>query len=812
MLVIWLSLALAAPPTKVAAKVSVGGGEVGRLQASTDNGVITGVTEGGDLVLLDTSSWRAVRTDTENLNVAASSCTARSSVAVPDEELGWLVYVGCTNGDVQTWRWTGSRITPYGSDDAPDGLVTNTGSASVVALFDLDGDGLWALTKTSSAMGALRLTTTNGVVAVDTSVTQPVTFLPDFDQAVVHRLGSNPIVSLYDGDGRFSQWRPKTGELVAPIPVGPAINATDIVASTTTTIYFVERGAGRMGQYIINGGVGTLTYLGAALSAPRTLLLTQNDGEPRFYVEDSTALKVFPAGGAGSPVSQFSVGFDGVDFVEGPSGYSVIGTTTGEFAVLTANPWLADMALSPSTTTTESTVTVTFTSDVAGTWTLDLDGTRTTEGTRLGTGEVTTAGEVTVSFEVDDTFTDGDHLIWARITDASGEKGSASATLVIDDVPTEITLDAEAVGVGNRQVVLSWSKLSDVDLTGYNVYVSDAPFEATDYVSGGPEGKVGANTSPVFVEQPLLGAEVRVSIDRLVNGRTYWLAVRATDGSNEGPMSNVVSATPIPTCSASECGDEMGGPPCSTLPGVTAGWSLALLGIAAVRRRRGVLGAAVMVGVLGAGIPSAQAQEGAAGTFKKDETPAWVNFEVQFGGFQYSDTLLKSAYGNSGTLARLEVGLQIFRYGELDVGVGYLWDKGNTLSTGGLATAEEARTEWMPLTLTATLRAHVMDEQPLVPYASIGMSYIFFREAPLNSEGAYRDARMVTGSKLGWHWGVGGNILLDVFQPRRASILEARTGINDTWLTLEYREQRLDPNGGLDLSGWTIGGGLKIDY
>ena len=35
-------------------------------------------------------------------------------------------------------------------------------------------------------------------------------------------------------------------------------------------------------------------------------------------------------------------------------------------------------------------------------------------------------------------------------------------------------------------------------------------------------------------------------------------------------------------------------------------------------------------------------------------------------------------------------------------------------------------------------------------------------------------------------------MLLDIFARDRASLLEARTGINDTWITFEWRRQSID--------------------
>ena len=82
---------------------------------------------------------------------------------------------------------------------------------------------------------------------------------------------------------------------------------------------------------------------------------------------------------------------------------------------------------------------------------------------------------------------------------------------------------------------------------------------------------------------------------------------------------------------------------------------------------------------------------------------------------------------------------------------------------------------------------------------------------------------IVRGSKFGNHFGFGGSLLLDTFQKKRASLLEAQTGINDTYIVFEWRRQRVDQRNlpwsptpelveGLDFSGDMFTVGLKLDY
>ncbi len=118
---------------------------------------------------------------------------------------------------------------------------------------------------------------------------------------------------------------------------------------------------------------------------------------------------------------------------------------------------------------------------------------------------------------------------------------------------------------------------------------------------------------------------------------------------------------------------------------------------------------------------------------------------------------------------------------------------------------------WLPLSADITGRLHLFDEQPIVPFARFGVDYVFWRESKLDTD--LSALSKTNGAKAGTHWGVGGNLLLDLFAPNRASKLESQSGINDTWLTVEYRSQTIGAQStGLQLSGWSLTAGIKVDY
>jgi hypothetical protein len=215
----------------------------------------------------------------------------------------------------------------------------------------------------------------------------------------------------------------------------------------------------------------------------------------------------------------------------------------------------------------------------------------------------------------------------------------------------------------------------------------------------------------------------------------------------------------------------------------------------------------------------------------EDETDTHWNVELRYGTVSMEDANLVSGYGSTTDIFEAEFGPQFFQVAELDFGVGYYRQKGNLIADDGQPSSEETRFSMIPLTLDLTFRLHLLDEQPVVPFIRAGLDYTFFEEKTLGTQTdtetgeteevdgtATQGAR---GSKAGWHWAFGGQILLDTFARRRASKLEAGTGINDTWLTVEWRFVSIDPNErflwatnpeGTTLTRSELTVGLKLDF
>jgi hypothetical protein len=242
-----------------------------------------------------------------------------------------------------------------------------------------------------------------------------------------------------------------------------------------------------------------------------------------------------------------------------------------------------------------------------------------------------------------------------------------------------------------------------------------------------------------------------------------------------------------------------------------------------LRRRRAA--AAILAVGLGASLPAhaqnryEREEPGTPFWEQRDQTRARGNFEIRYGNITLEDENITRVYDERPTnLLMTEFGGQIFRVVELDVGFGFFQELAHTISADDVPSGDRTMMTWWPLMADASLRGHIFDEQPVVPFFRYGWDYVPWSEKSDNAAGSKDTVR---GAKLGQHWAVGGAILLDLIGPQRASLLEAQSGINDSWITVEYRDQVIDdrstpwgkPSGeGLVFSGASLTVGLKIDY
>ena len=188
------------------------------------------------------------------------------------------------------------------------------------------------------------------------------------------------------------------------------------------------------------------------------------------------------------------------------------------------------------------------------------------------------------------------------------------------------------------------------------------------------------------------------------------------------------------------------------------------------------------------------------------------NLEVKVGPAALSDSNIQTVYGEKGNqLFFFESGVQLFRTLEVDAGLGLMRETDAAVGEdSGESSGYYTRLTLLPVSLSGTLRLDVFDGQPIVPFAKGGMDYWLWMEQQNTGDG-FVQGSSTSGGKVGFHYGFGVNVLLDVFSKHRASRAEARWGIQDSYIVVEYRVQEMLSEDGLGFGGTALTAGLKID-
>ncbi len=148
-------------------------------------------------------------------------------------------------------------------------------------------------------------------------------------------------------------------------------------------------------------------------------------------------------------------------------------------------------------------------------------------------------------------------------------------------------------------------------------------------------------------------------------------------------------------------------------------------------------------------------------------------------------------------------------WGTLGIGVsvGFFQEKGKAVEAEtGEQSVEDEVLMIVPGSFEVVYRGAWFQDQPLVPYAGAGLDLWYFSDSA---------GETVTGTKNGWHWRAGGQLLLDVFEPKAAGGMDNSWGINNTYLFGEYRVMRINNFGdgeGFDLSDKTWYAGLLLEF
>jgi hypothetical protein len=803
------TLAFGAGPDRQAASLSVGTGEVRSLSASS-SGELLAFAVGSQAAVLDLATFSVT---------TVSPCSVTSAALVEGVGDGLEAWIGCADG----------RVLPHSYRDGAFAPITDLGDGGSIQALERRIHGLRAGAGTAGvsrvyAMGLDQATDQLRIAVIDpanASITQAIPLI--FEGYGTSALAADFLYVLH-GDAFISAINVNSGLPTQSLGGG----VTRFVSATPTArgsaLVVSRRDDGIVAEFsgftniaapVVSPAPG-VRAVGNLIGASEVgyVLLAFND-RAEVWAADQGAIR------GSSPERSFALDDGATHATALSTGYALVGTSGGRLLVLTDKPWLDQLELSTDSPTSGEELQISFRSDEPGDLTVALGGSLAGGGVPLAQGTAT-VGTNTLRVPVAD-WPEGANRLFVRLTTSDGRIGHIAARVEVDAAPRAVSLTPGSVAFSDRSLTLAFAPLSSDGIASYRVYLTTVPFTAEEWPEGGP-----AYEGPDDVTAPIdVAAEgqdtIRVTFSPLTNEMSYYLAVRAIDSDGqEGPMSQVVEGRPRPTQSAAQLAGETGGWDCNNLGVGGVGFGLLALAGAALRRRRRIapalLGAA-LVGALAATPAHAVEDEDDDGIddrlqvedrANRDLTSAWGNFEVRYGVITLRDENLTRVYGAGGNnVLFLEIGPQIYRFLELDLGAGFFQELAFTVDAQGNPGSQRTMITAIPLAVTPVLRAHFLDEQFLVPYAGLGMSWWMWNEKVDNAAGG-KDT--ISGSKFGWHWSVGLNLLLDTFSRSRASMLEAQTGINDSWFTIEFRRQVIEGDQGIFFSGDVITAGLKLDF
>jgi hypothetical protein len=822
--------AWAATPDRVAWS-SAEGTTISSLAVSDDGRWVVFHEKDSDQIrLLDTTDWEV------SSDYAACSGASAAGVAIAGSDGDYRVFFGCSDGHL-----IGLSLTDE------DGLVTLSGTNSSSSS-DTGWDSGYDDTDTSGEPWSTPITLADAGAVVDVQTDGATVF------AIAEQEGGNDRVHAVDisSGGEYSSGYPSAfgqsgfadawmgssylfvshgNQKVSKVDIttGSISVSTENISADmgdmdaiNDSAAFLADANGGVIKYLPNGGSDNFQILldeyNAELQSVSAIVLDQDDGFVAVYDSGASSggdlvLYTFES-------SNLSIGTTELERFEAQhisemvrrDGYVIAGGETGVLQVITALPWVEIASVSPSAAISGEEVIVTFSSDMDGSWRLYQGGGEDGDGEELASGDCEAGVDATATFTVDSSFEEGDNDLWLRVTGSTGT-GHDRSSVNVDNPPGAPTLTSEGVGFGNSQITVAFEGIDDADLVGYDIYLTTEEFSADDWpegTTGGPDfdGPDDLDFSFPIEITKAPGDDVNQTISPLTNGVTYYVAVRAIDeGGQESAMSNVVSVTPQETIGAAELAGETGG-----YCGTRTPWSLAALGLAGLlvaRRRRGALAAILLLGLAA---PRAMAAS------NEDEHPrANGDIELRYGPYFPSSEAVTTVYGSSGhQVLWLEGGVKVTRFAELDLGAGFYQELSTLVSAAdsSLSSAEHTMLTAFPLTGALTFRLDVFHEQFLVPTARVGLDYWLWRENWYVNPDVGGGSEM-SGGELGVHYGFGVNLLLDRFDARRADWLATSTGIDDTYLVVDWRTQTFgafDSGDGVSLlDGSMVTVGLKLD-
>jgi hypothetical protein len=790
--------ALAAPDR--VAEVIAEGSSLTALSASADGAWAAAVDEGSETVwFVDTRLWV--------VSEIAPCSAAAIDVAFWGEDGDRQAYVACDDGTLGLVEL----------DDSAGSVAVGKTTIEVAELSTLaiaaSDDAIYVLAEQEDAYPRVHIVEpSSGYTDEDVNESFPVT-LSQAGAEDVH-MGTSYLFVAQGGDD-MSKVALSTGTSVQAQENLGGRDFVDLYTLSDSMAYVVDANGG-----LIQFNAGSNDYYillddDDGLVEPSAVAVME-DGESYallLYETDDETVLVYDVGSAtGAPGTEADDSFAAEHIAEFVvcDDYVIGGGNTGVLQVITELPWVTVDAPTSSIVSEGAMMVLTFSSDTAGDYRVLLNGDLDSEGAEIASGAVEADETALVEVEVDDTYEEGINRIWVLVDDGSHE-GHGATVLEVDNPPGAVLLAEDDVGFGDKQFTVAFTGLDDEDLSVYALYVSLFEFDPDDYETGGPEFEGRDDlTFPIEIDGTP-GEDVIYTVSPLTNDVTYYVAVRAVDeGGLEGTMSDVVAVKPRSTASASELAEEPGGF-CGITYAGGAGAALCAFGLLIGRRRSREAFAPALVAVLvvtalaSVVAPSAHA----ASVFDR----GWSSsLAMRYGPFEPVDGNIKKVYGDDGHgVFFVEVGESIWGVLEGNIGLGFYQEIGNAVAENDKeASAEHTMLTGLPISVGVNLRLDIMNEQFVVPFAGTGFSYWLWRENWYVNPDVGGESSLI-GGKGGRYMNAGISVRLDTLEPVRASVLKIRSGVEDSYLTAEWRRQDIG-NDGLVFDGDITTIGLKLSF
>ena len=164
-------------------------------------------------------------------------------------------------------------------------------------------------------------------------------------------------------------------------------------------------------------------------------------------------------------------------------------------------------------------------------------------------------------------------------------------------------------------------------------------------------------------------------------------------------------------------------------------------------------------------------------------------------------------------------------FGSAAVGMGIRYGSvtGTARLEDGAQSEDATELHLLPVTLSAVYRFDVAAQRwnvPLVPYVKAGLNYTVWwilngRGEIANSWGTDGEGHVGSGGTMGWFGAGGLQLLLDFFDSEMAAEFDTESGVNNSYLFVEYTMSEVNDFGSdesLELSSEHLSFGLMFEF